>query len=124
MERTIRKMGKIFLWVGTIILASAMSTAAQQVFGLPDLSTLKHITSRPSEHAKDIPGPETTMDYYSDPSGQIVTIYTFRGRKVAFSIHSNSDIQNSYRVFMDMAGKGAFQEINRGVHWEIPSWAR
>jgi hypothetical protein len=64
------------------------------------------------------------MDYYSTPDGQIVTIYSYRGRNVAFSVHSNSDVQKTYRLFMDLNGKGLFQQVNRGAQWQLPRWAR
>lgn len=97
---------------------------AQQKFRLPDVKSLKHITTKNSDHAPDIPGNETTMDYYSSPNGDVVTVYSYRGRTVAFSTHSNKDVQGSYRVFMDLTGEGSFQEINRGVQWQLPAWAK
>ncbi len=96
---------------------------SQQAYRLPDLSSLKHITTRDSEHAQDIPGKETTMDFYSDTNGQVFTIYTFRGRTVAFSSHSNSDPKKTYRVFLDLDGNRLFRQINTG-QWQLPAWAK
>lgn len=97
---------------------------AQQKFRPPDIRSMKHLTTKSSDHAPDIPGNETVMDYYSAPSGEMVTVYSYRGRTVAFSTHKNSDIQNSYRIYMDLTGEGFFQEINRGVQWQLPQWAK
>jgi hypothetical protein len=108
----------------TILTASTVLGQAPQLFRLPDINTLKHLTTRYSEHAPDIAGKETVMDFYSGPNGTMVTIYSYNGRRVAFSTHSNSDVQNTYRVFLDMTGKGLFQEINRGMQWQLPGWAR
>jgi hypothetical protein len=116
-------------WVTVIMIAvfatwSTVSDAQQQGFRMPDLKSMKHLTTSSSDHAADIPGKETTMDFYSAPSGEIVTAYSYRGKNIAFSIHSNSDYQNTFRVYMDVAGQGIFQEINRSVPWQIPPWAR
>ncbi|MBI5248865.1 MAG: hypothetical protein HY912_05170 [Desulfomonile tiedjei] len=112
----------------TVILALAacptLSGAQQQGYRLPDLKSMKHLTTSSSDHASDIPGKETTMDFYSAPSGEIFTVYSYRGKTVAFSTHSNSDIQNTLRVFMDLTGQGIFQEINRSVPWQLPAWVR
>jgi len=97
---------------------------AQQLYRLPDVKTMKRLTTQYSDHASDIPGKETVMDFYSASNGQVITVYSFNGRNVVFSTHSNSDIQNTYRLFMDVEGKGLFQEINRGAPWQIPRWAR
>jgi len=97
---------------------------AQQKFRLPDVRSMKHLTTKNSDHAPDIPGNETVMDYYSAPNGQMITVYSFRGRNVAFSTHSNSDVQNTYRIFMDLTGEGFFQEINRGMQWQLPQWVK
>jgi hypothetical protein len=106
-----------------VFLAVPSMTWSQQAYRLPNLSSLKHITTRDSEHAKDVPGKETTMDFYSDNKGQVYTVYTYRGRTVAFSTHSNSDPEKTYRVFMDLDGNRLFQRINTG-QWQIPAWAR
>ncbi len=106
-----------------IVCVGALFAAAQQVYQLPDLKTLKHLTTATSDHAADIPGKETTMNFYSAPDGTIVTIYSYRGRNVAFSTHTNSDVQGSYRLFMDMVGNGLFQETNKGP-WQLPAWTR
>lgn len=97
---------------------------AQQKYVLPDVRSLKHLTTSQSDHAADIPGKETTMDFYSAPNGQLITIYSFRARNVVFSTHSNSDIQNTYRIFMDLTGDGLFQEIDKSVQWQLPAWVR
>ncbi len=97
---------------------------AQQGYRLPDVKSMKRLTTSSSDHAPDIPGKETTMDFYSAPSGEIITVYSYRGKSVAFSTHSNSDFQNTYRVFMDLAGQGLFQEIDRSAPWQLPAWAR
>ncbi len=111
--------------VATIgLLWGSLNAEAQQAYRLPDLRSMKHLTTGSSEHAADIPGKETTMDFYSASGGEIYTVYSYKGRTVAFSVHMNSDIQGTYRVFMDQLGNGAFQEINRGVPWSLPAWAR
>ncbi len=113
------------LSVSTILLFGFCVRAdAQQSYRLPDLRSLKHLTTGSSDHAVDIPGKETTMDFYSAPSGEIYTVYSYRGKIVAFSTHLNADIQKTYRIFMDQTGNGSFQEINRGVPWSLPAWAR
>ena len=94
--------------------------SAQQFYRLPDIRSFKHLTSGSSDHAPDIPGKETTMDYYSRPNGQVYTVYSHRGRNVVFSVHSNSDAQKTRRLFMDMRGDGNFQEINPGTAWYYP----
>lgn len=98
--------------------------AQQQVFRLPDLKSMKRLTTSTSDHAADIPGKETTMDFYSAPNGEIITVYSYRGRNVVFSAHSNSDFQGTLRVYMDLTGEGVFQEINRSVPWQLPAWIR
>ncbi len=108
--------------VGCAIVSSGLSYS-QQAVRLPDLSNMKHITTRDSDHATDIPGKETAMDFYSDGAGLVYTVYTYRGRTVAFSSHSNSDPEKTYRVYMDMTGDGVFQPIAGGP-WQIPAWAR
>jgi hypothetical protein len=97
---------------------------AQQRFRPPDTRSMKHITTKNSDHAPDIPGNETVMDYYSGSGGEMVTVYSYRGRTVAFSSYNNSDVQNSFRIFLDMTGEGLFQEINRGIQWQLPQWAK
>ncbi len=99
------------------------SSKAQSLYKMPDVKSMKHLTTSSSDHAPDIPGKETTMDFYSAPDGTIITVYSYRGRTVAFSTHSNKDVQNTYRIFMDLNGNGLFQEINRGA-WQLPTWAR
>jgi len=107
-----------------VFLTLPLFAEAQQKYRPPDVKAMKHITTKNSDHAPDIPGNETTMDYYSSPNGDVVTIYSYRARTVAFSTHSSKDIQGSYRIFMDLTGEGFFQEINRGVPWQLPAWAR
>jgi len=106
-----------------LILLSQWSAQAQQKFTLPDVSKMKSLTTQWSDHASDVPGKETKMDFYSTPEGQIITIYSYKGRNIAFSVHSNSDVQKTYRIFIDPTGDRLFQEINPGMHWEIPAWA-
>jgi hypothetical protein len=106
------------------LLAAPLITAAQQMYRIPDKKALKHLTTKPSSHASGVPGEKTIMDYYEAPNGDIITIHTFRGRSVVFSVHSNKDIQGTYRLYMDMKGDGNFQEISRGSGWQIPAWAR
>ena len=119
MHRTIIILTAIVLFVTLSSLATA-----QQVYRLPDLRSCKHLATRSSDHAPDIPGAETSMDFYTAPSGEVYTIYSYKGRNVAFSAHSNSDIQKTYRIFMDMNGDGNFQEINRGAQWYLPAWVK
>jgi hypothetical protein len=108
----------------SLVLLLAVVSNAQQAFRLPDLSTMKHMTTRQTDRAPDIPGKETTMDYYTAADGNIFTIYSYRGRRVAFSVHSNNDVENTYRIFLDTTGNGVFQEINRATPWQLPGWAR
>lgn len=106
-----------------MVCASGQFATAQQLYQLPDVKSLKHLTTSSSDHAPDVPGKETTMDFYSGTGGTIITVYTFRGRNVAFSTHTNSDVQGSYRVFLDTTGKGLFQDIGKSP-WQLPGWAR
>ena len=124
--RKYRNMLRIWvaILVTSIILSSDLLTLAQQSYRMPDIRSLKHLTTRKSDRAPDIPGKETTLDYYSAPSGQIITVYSFHGRDVAFTTHDNNDMQGSYRLFIDMNGNGLFQEVNRAATWTIPAWAR
>jgi hypothetical protein len=107
-----------------LVLLIPLVAVAQQYFRPPDLGAMKHLTTRYSDHAADIPGDETKMDYYQALGGEIVTIYSYKGRKVAYSVHSNAPTQKSYRIFLDPKGDGLFQEIMAGVKWQIPAWAR
>lgn len=110
-----------------ILLAAAAGPGmveAQQKYQLPDVRSMKHLTTSQSEHAADIPGKETTMDFYSAPNGQVITVYSYRNRTVGFSTHSNNDVQNTYRVFMDLTGEGLYQEIDRSRPWQLPSWVK
>lgn len=112
-----------------ILLAFALAgapvvAAGQQVFRAPDVKSLKHLTTKHSDHARDIPGDETTMDYYIGQNSEIITIYSYRGRTVAFSAHSAGGDPQSYRLYMDLRGDGIFQQANVGPDWQLPAWAR
>lgn len=106
-----------------ILLGFSVVSEAQQMYRLPDRKALKHVTTKQSTRVVDSKGAKATMDYYSAPNGQIITIYSLHGRNFAFSTHSNSDVQGSYRLFMDMTGDGNFQET-RGGNWQVPPWVR
>lgn len=123
--RNILLMKRLLVAMLTAIMvcASMLFAASQQLYQLPDLRSLKHLTTKNSDHAQDIPGKETTMDYYSGTDGSMITVYSFRGRNVAFSTHSNSDVQGTYRLYMDLTGKGLFQQVNTGA-WQLPAWVR
>jgi hypothetical protein len=108
----------------TFLLLTPPINAQQGGYRLPDIRSMKHLTTRQSDHARNIPGKETTMDYYSAPNGSIVTIYSYLGKPVAFSTHSNGNYQGTYRLFMDLTGTGTFQEVNRAAPWELPAWTR
>ncbi len=108
----------------SIIILSDLTALAQQSYRLPDVRSLKHLTTRKSDRAPEIPGKETTLDYYSASSGQVITVYSYLGRDIAFTTHSNKDYKGTYRLFMDMNGDGLFQEINGSARWQIPAWAR
>jgi hypothetical protein len=95
-----------------------------QFFRPPNPSSMKHLTTKQTDRAPDIPGDETTLDYYQAPGGEIVTIYSYRGKKIAYSVHRNDDVQNTYRLFLDQKGSGLFEEGQRGIQWTIPGWAR
>ena len=110
--------------VATFLVSTSLLAIAQPSYRLPNIRSLKHLTTKKSDRAPDVPGKETTIDYYSAPSGQIITVYSYHGRDIAFSTHSNSDMQGSYRLFMDLTGDGLFQEVNRATRWQIPAWAR
>jgi hypothetical protein len=110
------------LVLALVVLAAPLS--AQQTFRLPDVRSMKHLTSKQVDRAPDIPGNETTVDYYAAPTGEVITVYSYRGNRVAFSTHMNNDIQKTYRLFMDLTGTGLFQEINRGTPWTLPPWSR
>ncbi len=107
-----------------VLVAVPLMAAAQQLFRLPDKSTLKHLTTKQVNHAPDIQEKQITLDYYSAPNGDVISIYSLRGKYFAFSTHSNSDPQHTYRMFMDMNGSGTFQQINASVHWQVPAWAK
>ena len=122
--RCLRMLQKVTLLCFLLITFIHLPVQAQQTFALPDISKLKLLTTQWSSHASDIPGKQTKMDFYSSPEGQIITIYSYKARNIAFSVHSNSDVQKTYRIFIDPTGKHLFQEISPGAHWEIPAWAR
>jgi hypothetical protein len=103
-------------------LTATLPVTAQQLYRLPDKNALKHITTKQSGQVRGVAGEKTTMDYYEAPNGQVITIHSFRGRNLAFSVHSNKDIQGTYRVFLDVKGDGNFQEANQ--NWQIPAWAK
>jgi hypothetical protein len=112
--------------VAAVVLCLAFPAAgiAQQLYRLPNIGAMKRVTTSQTDRARDIPGKETTMDHYAGSGEEMVTVYSYRGRRVAFSTYNNSDIQKTYRTFMDMAGNGAFQEIDRSVPWQLPPWCR
>ena len=120
------KLCVILLGIIAFLSLTALAPAQQgpQKYRLHDLKSMKQLTSSSSDHAPDIPGKETTMDFYSAPSGDMITVYSYNGRSVAFSAHNNSDMQKTYRIFMDLTGDGWFQEINKGVQWQLPAWVR
>ena len=106
-----------------VLLGFSAVSVAQQMYRLPDRGALKHVTTKQSNRVLDSRGAKATMDYYSAPNGQIITIYSLHGRNFAFSTHSNSDAQRSYRIFVDMTGDGSFQEVT-GASWQVPLWVR
>jgi hypothetical protein len=114
------------VWLAFVLITFAFTNVcdAQQTYALPDVKSMKHLTSKPSKRGGDQGGGTTIMDFYSAQDGSIVTIYTYRGRPVVFSTHRNEDLQKTYRLFMDQTGAGGFQEIPRGTQWTIPAWAR
>jgi hypothetical protein len=118
-------MKRLFLGtlIATMVCAGVLFATAQPLYQMPDVRSLKHLATRSSDHAPDIPGKETTMDFYSGTDGTIITVYSYRARNVAFSTHNNSDVQGSYRVFLDTTGKGLFQDIGKS-QWQLPTWAR
>jgi hypothetical protein len=126
----IRRSGSTsFMPIRRMILIVTVLLAPQVAFGQPhfrppDPSTMKHLTTKQTDRAPDIPGDETTLSYYQAPGGEIVTIYSFRGKKIAYSVHRNEDVQNTYRLFLDLKGNGMFEEVPRGVKWQVPAWAR
>jgi hypothetical protein len=107
-----------------IFVAAPVITAGQQVYRAPDVKSMKHLTTKHSDHARDIPGDETTMDYYIGQNNEIITVYSYRGRTVAFSAHASSGDPKSYRLYMDLRGDGLFQQVNVGPDWQLPPWAR
>lgn len=116
-------MKMVWLAFTLVIFACASVCEAQQMYALPDVKSMKHLTSKTAKRGGD-QGGATVMDFYTAQDGSIVTIYTYRGRPVVFSTHRNEDLQKTYRVFMDQTGAGGFQEIPRGTQWTIPAWAR
>ena len=65
-----------------LLLVFQGPVTAQQKFTAPDVSKLKHLTTQMSDHAPDIPGKETQMDFYSAPEGQIITVYTYKAKQL------------------------------------------
>jgi hypothetical protein len=114
----------VFSILSLLILLGLWPAQAQQNFNLPDVSKMKELTTQWSDHAPDIPGKETKMEFYSTPDGLIYTIYSYKARTLGFSFHSNRDVQKTYRLFLDSAGNRLFQEVNPGTQWQIPPWAR
>lgn len=112
----------ILLLIGVFVLPGIVR--GEQYFRPPNPSSMKHLTTKQTDRAPDIPGNETTLDYYQAPGGEIVAIYSYRGKKIAYSAHRNDDVQNTYRLFLDLKGNGTFEEIQRGVQWQVPAWAR
>jgi hypothetical protein len=109
------------------ILLSVLCPAvieSQQAFRLPDIRSMKHLTSRAVDHCTEIPGKQTTQDFYSGSGGLVVTVYSFRGRNVGFSTHYNSDPQTTYKMFLDFNGDGMFRQIDPSVKWQLPAWSR
>ncbi len=107
-----------------LLLLGVTEVDAQQRFPMPNVTNLKSLTTQMTDRAPDIPGKETTMTFYSGANGDIITVYTYKGRNVAFSTHNNSDIQKTYRLFVDFTGERLFQEIPPGSAWTLPTWAR
>lgn len=105
------------------VLAVPVLGAAQQLYRLPDKNSLKHLTTKQVSRPPDVPGKQITLDYYSAPNGDVVSIYSMRGKYFAFSTHSNSDPQHTYRLYMDMNGSGTFQQVN-AANWQVPAWAK
>lgn len=112
------------MFLAIVLVGAPLVIEAQQVFRAPDVKSLKHLTTKHSDHAREIPGDETTMDYYIGQDNEIITIYSYRGRTIAFSAHSSSGDPKSYRLYMDERGDGLFRQVNVGPDWQLPAWAR
>lgn len=110
--------------VAAAFISAAAIVEAQQMYQLPDVRGMKLLTSKMADRSPDIPGAETTVEYYSAPNGQMITTWSYRGKCVAFSTHSNDDVQNTYRLFMDPKGDRLFVEINRSAAWQLPAWVK
>ncbi len=118
-------MLKYVVLIPVLVLVAVTVSLGQQFYHLPDLRSMKRLSaSKQVDRAPDIPGNETNMDYYAGADGMIVTVYSYRGNKAAFSIHNNSDIQKTYRLFIDNMGNGLFQEISPTIKWTLPDWAK
>lgn len=116
---------RLVICISLLLLISTLAQSdAQQRFQMPNVSNLKSLTTQMTDRAPDIPGKETTMTFYSGANGEIITVYSYKGRNVAFSTHSNSDIQKTYRLFVDFTGERLFQEIPPGSNWTLPAWSR
>ena len=109
--------------MAVVLLGLSSVSLAQQMYRLPDKKALTHVTTKQSTRIADRTGAKATLDYYSAPNGQVITIYSLHGRNFAFSTHSNSDAQRSYRLFVDMTGDGNFQEMS-AANWQVPLWVR
>jgi hypothetical protein len=118
-----RRMGFTVLVMLAAIAVPYLSVA-QQLFRLPDKNMLKHLTTKQVSRPPEIPGKQITLDYYSAPNGDVVSIYSLRGKYFAFSTHSNSDPQRTYRLYMDMSGNGTFQQVDASGNWQVPAWAK
>jgi hypothetical protein len=125
--QAMHRFGVTALSIAALLMALLFTAphpaSAQQFYRVPDKKALKHLTTKQSSQARGAPGEKTTLDYYEAPNGQLITIHSFRGRNVAFSVHSNKSAQGSYRIFLDMNGDGNFQEVNN-AGWQIPAWAK
>ncbi len=93
---------------------------AQQLYKMPDVKAFKQLTSKIGTRGSD----KVPMEFYSAPDGTVITVYTFRGRTIAFSTHKNSDVQKTYKLYLDNTGNGLFQEIPSGSQWVVPVWAK
>ena len=118
-----RRMGFTILVI-LVAVAVPLLSVAQQLFRLPDKNALKHLTTKQVSRPPGIPGKQITLDYYSAPNGDIISIYSLRGKYFAFSTHSNSDPQRTYRLYMDVNGSGTYQQVNPSANWQVPAWSK
>ena len=117
-------MRRIVSFTVLLFLLSPAVIQSQQAYQLPDIRNMKHLTTKAVDHCSEIQGKQTTADYYSGPGGLIVTVYSFRGRNIAFSTHYGSDVQGTYKLFLDHNGDAMFRQIDPSVKWQLPAWAR